>query len=393
MKLLMITRDPSLRTPDGYPDNPLPNSLGAVLEHLRQFWTSIDVILYLKKYPRITWHKNNVSVHTSGGSNFITATLGAWQQVKNLLQSGPAYDLVVSADPGLLGWIGYRTKKNVGIPLLVEIHSGNFSSSFKDARNFQDLMSTLVQNIILKHADSIRTMNRIQTNAVLNLGISKNQVTELFGYHRLDLNHFNPINTKLDTPQFKIPHTDRFALYVGRLAKEKNLSSLLQSWKHVQKKSSGKHLVIAGDGPLRNQLENEVRKLGIEKFVTFLGFVKDELPHLYRSAAMLIVYSRYESGPWVIAESLACGTPVLSTNVGKAADWIKNGENGYIAIDTDPVNFGQLIVDAYKEPKLRKPNVSKTCRSIIETITKEYGLQRYKELLITIATEKNRSDI
>ena len=84
-------------------------------------------------------------------------------------------------------------------------------------------MSTLVQNTILKHADSIRTMNRTQTNAVLTLGINKTQVTELFGYHRLDLNYFNPIKTKLDNPQTKIPLEERFALYVGRLTKEKNL--------------------------------------------------------------------------------------------------------------------------------------------------------------------------
>ena len=117
-----------------------------------------------------------------------------------------------------------------------------------------------------------------------------------------------------------------YAVFVGRLSPEKGLSTLLAAWKLL---SVSVPLMIVGDGPLRQRLEAEAERNGLWN-VTFRGHVSNpDTREAIKQAAFLILPSLwYEGFPMVIAESLACGTPVLASRLGSTGELIDDGRTG-----------------------------------------------------------------
>ena len=110
-------------------------------------------------------------------------------------------------------------------------------------------------------------------------------------------------------------------LFVGRLARVKNIPLLLHSFKEVEKVLPNAHLYIVGDGEDRNDLEKI--SSNICKNVKFIGEISPEKIPIYFSASDLTVLCSLEEGsPTIIKESLACGTPVVTTDVGDAYEII-----------------------------------------------------------------------
>jgi glycosyltransferase involved in cell wall biosynthesis len=117
-----------------------------------------------------------------------------------------------------------------------------------------------------------------------------------------------------------------YALFVGRLSPEKGLSTLLGAWRQI---SSEIPLVIAGDGPLRTSLEAEVSKNSIRN-VTFRGRLDSKQTRAAMKQARFLVLPSlwYEGFPMVMAESLACGTPVIGSRLGAMQEVITDGRTG-----------------------------------------------------------------
>lgn len=89
------------------------------------------------------------------------------------------------------------------------------------------------------------------------------------------------------------------------------------------------HLLIAGDGPLRRELEEEVRLLGLEEAVQFLGWRRD-VAQLVGASDATILPSLSETFGQVIIEAMAAGCPVIGTSVGGLPEIIEDGENGLL---------------------------------------------------------------
>lgn len=109
-------------------------------------------------------------------------------------------------------------------------------------------------------------------------------------------------------------------LFAARLVEGKGHHWLLDSVKQL-KESTGRpfRLILAGEGPLRAQLEQKTRQLGLSDAVTFLGFRKD-MASLYHGVDLTLCPSESETLSLLLLESLACGTPALATDVGGIPD-------------------------------------------------------------------------
>lgn len=111
----------------------------------------------------------------------------------------------------------------------------------------------------------------------------------------------------IPNPALFAPETVRqkepIALYIGRLSPEKHVNHLLQAWAESEAEQVNWRLIIAGDGPLRPQLETQLKKLKL-KSVRFIGNVQ-EPSELYRKATLLILPSDYESFSMVVLEGLS----------------------------------------------------------------------------------------
>jgi glycosyltransferase involved in cell wall biosynthesis len=108
---------------------------------------------------------------------------------------------------------------------------------------------------------------------------------------------------------------DPFILGIGTLQPRKNFQRLVQAFSNIKYQSSNIKLVIAGGkGWLYDEIFAEVKRLGLESYVLFPGFVDDDdLPALYSAAAVLAFPSIYEGFGLPILEAMACGTPVVTS--------------------------------------------------------------------------------
>ena len=101
-------------------------------------------------------------------------------------------------------------------------------------------------------------------------------------------------------------------LGVGRLTSQKNFELLIKSFSILRKSIKAK-LVILGEGPLRGELENLAKDLGVEKDVHLPGFVDNPFMWM-KNSKVFVLFSDYEGLPNALIQAMACGTEVISTN-------------------------------------------------------------------------------
>jgi len=139
----------------------------------------------------------------------------------------------------------------------------------------------------------------------------------------------------------------KIILFVGRIDPLKGIDKLISAMPYLRN-IQGLRLVIIG-GCEHSQREMEqlrelVRNLNIQDSVTFMGLVEHaELPYFYSAANACVIPSYYESFGLVALESLACGTPVVATDVGDFRSLIREGKTGYVVADNSPHHLADKI--------------------------------------------------
>ena len=137
----------------------------------------------------------------------------------------------------------------------------------------------------------------------------------------------NYIDTDLFKPLSNVKKEPNSICYVGRLSKEKNVSALIEAISGLPFVK----LYIAGDGPLKEELQQQAVKLGLKERVVFLGKVANEkLPELLNKCQAFALPSLYEGNPKALLEAMACGLPCVASDVEGINEIIKHNENGLL---------------------------------------------------------------
>src|SRR5450759_1776919 len=121
-------------------------------------------------------------------------------------------------------------------------------------------------------------------------------------------------------------HGGEYALFIGRLSPEKGVSTLLQAWEQLPEHCA---LHIVGDGPEREGLEAQARQRRLAA-ITFRGLLsREETIAAVKRARFLVLPSKcYENFPMSIAESFACGTPVVCSRLGALQEVVVDNHTG-----------------------------------------------------------------
>lgn len=179
----------------------------------------------------------------------------------------------------------------------------------------------------------------------------------------VNIHHFYPIPPDEAKDAIGIPPKDHMALFVGRIEPLKGVDTLIRAMSILKKRctsfSCPDYLVIIGGDPddEPEEMSSEMRRLqalcgelGLGEMVLFLGKRgQDTLPYYYSAAEVVVMPSFYESFGMVALEAMACGTPVIASQVGGLAFLVKDGETGYFVPAQDPealaVKLRLLFVD------------------------------------------------
>jgi glycosyltransferase involved in cell wall biosynthesis len=146
----------------------------------------------------------------------------------------------------------------------------------------------------------------------------------------IDLDIFRPVDKEKMRIKLGFDKEDKIILYVGRFSVEKGLDQLLMAFKNLQSGESKSRLVLVGKGPQKRKLEDIVNKERIER-VKFLSPVRrQKVSEIMNCADVLALTSSFEGMPTVVLEALACGVPVVATNVGDIKKVVINHKTGYL---------------------------------------------------------------
>ncbi len=138
-----------------------------------------------------------------------------------------------------------------------------------------------------------------------------------------------------------LPEDSRFILFAGRLHPQKDPVLLVRALAALS--DTNVHLLIAGEGELRSEIQEEVAQLGITGQVTMLGPVaQKELSQLHRISDAFVLTSSYEGLPLVALEALACGTPVITTCCGETPNLL-SVSSGVVVQERTPVAIASGI--------------------------------------------------
>jgi len=172
-------------------------------------------------------------------------------------------------------------------------------------------------------------------------------------------------------------------LFVGRLVPYKGVTVLLDALAELRKRRSDVELLVAGRGPLLENLQAKAKSLGIGERVHFLGFVPDaDLGNLYRFADVVVVPSTgsLESTATVLEEATACGAPIVGSDIPGAAESLPNdGIRGRLVA---PGEVGPLVEAMDRMVSVSRPAPPKTVRTWDDVVA-DY-LDLFSKLGVTV---------
>lgn len=143
--------------------------------------------------------------------------------------------------------------------------------------------------------------------------------------------------------------TRPIVISVGRLDLPKGFPDLIEAFAIVKRSQPRAALVIAGDGPLCEELESQVKQLQLEETVFLLG-QRDDVPHLLKAGDLYISSSHWEGLPVSVLEAMASGLPVLATSVGDMP-YLVLPETGILVPPHQPGQLAQEILSLLSQPK------------------------------------------
>ena len=283
--------------------------------------------------------------------------------------------------PYLTSLIAAKLAKRYSKPFVLTQHNTfiEYDSIFDNIERLNDLA---VGKETLKEADKIIAVSNATKNYVLSLGAKPEKVTVL--HNGVDLVRFRPLAGKREEMRRKlgISQNSIVVLTVRRLVYKNGIDILIESANIAVKKNPKIVFLVVGKGPDLNKVQMKINQLGIENNFRFTGFVKDEdLPFYYNAADFFVLPSKSGEGlPLVALEAMACGLPVIATNVGGISEILMEDYGKLV-----PPNQPELLAKAVLE--FSSVDLSSRKLEIRAIMEEKYSWDKNVETLIEIYEE------
>jgi glycosyltransferase involved in cell wall biosynthesis len=186
------------------------------------------------------------------------------------------------------------------------------------------------RKMILLNADRVIVVSDFLKSLAISIGVSPEKITLI--YNSVD---FIKISGEIEKKSVLIkklfPADAKLLLTVCRLVKWKGIDSLVRVFSGLLGQGKDIYLLIAGDGPERENLFNLVEKLKISQRVKFLGAIsKNDVFSYMLSADLFILNSQYEGFSHTLLEAMSCGLPIIASRVGGNPELIENEKTGLL---------------------------------------------------------------
>lgn len=221
---------------------------------------------------------------------------------------------------------------------------------------------------------------------------TKNQYINLFGVNRNKVvvipNAIRPYEHQLDFAveekkiELGIDSNIPVLLAVGRVCEQKGYDTLLKAAKLLKDQKQRYKLLIAGDGPLWEDMNKLRNVLGLQTEVSFLG-KRNDVSELLQLADIFVLSSNWEGMPISIIEAMMCGKPIVATAVDGSRELVRNGVDGLLVSPQDPHALTAALMKTIADDSMRS-HFGKCAR---ERAYKEFTMDVMVERLMNLYTE------
>lgn len=176
-------------------------------------------------------------------------------------------------------------------------------------------------------------------------------------------------------------------LCVSRLDPEKGIQYLIDAI-HILVHRYNHNVVLnlVGRGRLELELKEQVKQLDLDKHVVFKGYIThgEELLNLFKSSSCFILPSLWEGLPQVLLEAMACGTPIIATDVGGIPNLLQNEKNGLLVKSADPDEIAKSVLKLITNESLYNEVIKNGLNTVLD-----YTLEVQRERMLNILREHN----
>ncbi len=272
------------------------------------------------------------------------------------------FDVIHTHTPFFLGMVGYRWAESHDIPIVSTYHT----LYDRYAHYFTLLPHRYVRFRIAKHTNFYYNhMDHVITPSEASLKwLVRHSVTTPTTVIPTGIPRGQMISRSEARQSLGIAPDEKIMLYVGRLAKEKNLELILEMAALVFAKDRSQRLWLVGDGHYRDECVALVRKLGIGDHVRFVGAVpRAEVDKFYAAADLFVFASITETQGLVVQEAMTYGLPAIAVLGGGASSSIIDGVNGYV-VRNDAATFAQTTLSVLHNDVLHARLSEQALRSV-----------------------------
>lgn len=235
-----------------------------------------------------------------------------------------------------------------------------------------------VKKLLVTQASAVLVGGTYHRDYILKLGMKSEAIYD--GHNVVDSTHFRTPVQKLPESIPAIFEIKPFFAACARFGKKKNLPTLVRAYKSYVdecaiKKTVPIHLLVAGEGEMRQAIEDEISRERMQNNITLLGPLDyNSLPWFYQHCHAFIHSSTIEQWGLVVNEAMAAGAPILlSERCGCSLDLLENGHNGY---SFNPFSEKSISETLYRFTKLDKTQRRAFCERSTEIIA-AWGPKRF----------------
>jgi glycosyltransferase involved in cell wall biosynthesis len=254
---------------------------------------------------------------------------------------------VVHTHTAKAGFVGRIAARLAGVPVVLHTFHGHvFHGYFSPAKT---RLFLLMEQLGARLSTRIITISPSLREEIAQYGVTgRGRIVVIPLGFELEAFASQPRGTGDFRRSLGLPNDAKLVGAVGRLVPIKNIPLLLEAAAIARRHDQQIHVVLIGDGELRQELQAEVEALGLTEAVVFAGWRRD-LASVYADLDAVVISSHNEGTPASLIEAMATGCPVIATRVGGVPDLISNGRTGRLVPPGDRDALAAALLALFQE--------------------------------------------
>jgi glycosyltransferase involved in cell wall biosynthesis len=296
-------------------------------------------------------------------------------RLSKFLQKEP-YD-IVHTHTSKGGFVGRLAARLAGVPVIVHTaHGFAFHEGSSASARF---VYSALERMASRWCDRIVSVSEFHRNWAIELGVASPCKIVAIPNGVAEAARNQNVEVAALRSQLGVRPGDLAILSITRLAPTKGLEYLIQAVAMLPIVGERMKVIIAGDGPARERLERQAKRLGVTDHLRFLGFRQD-VGDLLAACDLVVLPSQREGLSISLLEAMAAGKPIIATTLGSQQEVASHGEMAWLVRPGDPASLKEAILRLSGDRPLMA-RLGANARAVYESFyTEDRMLQSYKQL-------------